>query len=431
MTLPEIIYDIKRIISGGDTSVDSKFLDSHLTQVVNQARAEALSVHYMQMREKRALSEAFQDFLVLQNSKSFSKENSTTFDSHDDLDSTSGVAADSGSQVYRRLLKYSIEASKGSIYEWNKNRFDSQYGSNAGKVNLTDMCKFTLPSPVLKFGRNNGFLSFTDHSFDALKITGTNANTHVFHTAPQLGGEHVRVVYGLKELRDLQKHRASFPYKRGFRTPIDDDSKIVKSTGITDEQFAASTLSQGRNIATSFDAIMNQWISFKNPLAVVTNSDIFLHGAFTDDGISNVNEHTNSIGGGYQPDEYFQIDGQYNHQYRRKDVVMLIDTPLGKHLTNDSYIQPDKRFGSYLVSGIFANPTQLPNYNFKRSEYPIPQELLPGLKQNLIANQLMIAKQIEEDNINDGNDKNQLQRQNVQPNNQPRRQAAGRPRSRA
>ena len=78
------------------------------------------------------------------------------------------------------------------------------------------------------------------------------------------------------------------------------------------------------------------------------------------------------------------------------------------------------------MSGIFADPTQLPNYNFKRSEYPVPMELLPQLKQNLMANQLMIARQIEADVLNDGLDK-AAPTQNVQP----RRQVAGRPNNKA
>ena len=433
MTLPEIIYDIKRIISGGDTTVDSKFLDSHLTQVVNQARAEALSVHYMQMREKRALSEAMQDFYVLQNSGAFRNAGFLGgTDGDDDLET--GVTtnyptgqsspANSGSQLYRRLKKYSIEASEGTIYRWNRTE------SNKSTPLVTDVSRFTLPSPVLKFGRNNGFLSFTDHSFDAIKAVdgSTDISLYEFYEAPQLGGDHVRVVYGLKELRDLQKHKAAFPYKMGYASPDTGDSKIVIHRAL-----------QGADVAGIEDEVgstfyNNHFITLKNPVACVTNSDIFLNGINISEPF-NGNSHTvaeirSSVDGfGWSHNEYFQVDGQYNHQYRRKDVVLLINTPLGKILTDDTHLDLNKTFGAYIVSGIFADPTLLPNYSYKRSEYPIPQELLPGLKQNLIANQLMIARQIEEDLLNDGVDRSGLAAS--QPNVQPRQQAAGRPRNKA
>ncbi len=419
MTLPEIIYDIKRTISGGDTTSDSKFLDTHLTKVVNQARAEALSVHYMQMREKRALSEAQQDFLVLQNSKAFNTEHH--FTSTDDLESNSGNSNDSGSVLYRRLKKYAIEASEGSVYQWDRSEFNEGVTTSGspGKVSVTDVCRFTLPSPILKFGRNSGFLSFTDHSYDALQMHGTDISSWNYYTAPQLGGDHVKVVYGLKELRDLQKHKASFPYKRGFRTQPHNDS-IIRSQIL----FNVPETPQ-RLVSSTAEKLGEQWISFKNPLAVVTNSDIFLNGpdVSTDWDLA-VEADAATSNGGWDYNEYFQKGGQYDYTTRRKDVVLLIDSPLGKHLIDDTFMNVSMKFGTYLVTGIFADPTLLPNYNFIQSEYPIPEELLPGLKQNLIANQLMIARRIEEDRLNDGNDTSRDMQQNVQP----RQQAAGRQR---
>ena len=436
MTLPEIIYDIKRIISGGDTTVDSKFLDSHLTQVVNQARAEALSVHYMQMREKRALSEAMQDFYVLQNSGAFRSGLTQGTDADDDLETGVTVNTPSGnagglgagSQLYRRLKKYSIEASEGTIYRWNRTT------GNKSTPLVTDVSRFTLPSPVLKFGRNNGFLSFTDHSYDSIMAIdgGASLDGYEFYEAPQLGGDHVRVVYGLKELRDLQKHKAAFPYKMGFaeqgNTADTGDSKIMFHRALNSPNFVAASEETGSTF------YKNHFITLKNPVACVTNSDIFLNGLNISENFDGTSHTVSEIqesydGFGWSHNEYFQVGGQYNHQYRRKDVVLLINTPLGKILPDDSTLDINKSFGAYIVSGIFADPTLLPNYSYKRSEYPIPQELLPGLKQNLIANQLMIARQIEEDLLNDGVDRSGLAAS--QPNVQPRQQAAGRPRNKA
>jgi len=412
MTLPEIIYDIKRVLGGGDTPVDSKYLDSHLTQVVNQARAEALSINYMQMREKKSISGAMQDFMVLQNSESF---NQNVQPVTGDLESNSGSATNFGSQLYRKLKKYSIESEPGSFFQWNKNEFDS-YKAASETINVTDVCSFKLPSPVLTFGRNNGFLSFTDHSFDAIKME--NASLPInnnYYDLPGLGGDHVRVVYGLKELRDLQKHKASFPYKRGIRNVATDDSSIIA-------RYNANYLTPDHLYGTSADRIPSHLITFKNPLAVVTNSDIFLNGPNTHDNFDTTAEATAATLGGGWNNNSIEYNNQYNYNNRRGSSVLLIDTPLGKYLTDDVYLDSSKRFGCYLVSGVFSDPTLLPNYNFQNSEYPMPVELLPQLKQNLMANQLMIAQGIEEDLLNDGNNKSR-----AQSNVQPRQQASGRP----
>jgi hypothetical protein len=434
MTLPEIIYDIKRIISGGDTSADSKFIDAHLTQVVNQARAEALSVHYMQMREKRSLSEAYQEFHVLQNSGAFDLGTDATTDDHDandDLESNSGNAADFGSQYYRQLKQYSVEASEGTVYKW-----DSKYENRKAPL-YTDMCKFYMPSPVLKFGRNSGFLSFTDVSYDWVHTDGTSILNYNGFDAPGLGGDDVRVVYGMKELRDLQKHKASFPYKMGFGSNESPTTRFAEYSASTEDIYAdGSYLTNPPDITSNTIANSGRWISFKNPIAVVSNSDIWNGGVpvtYNEGDGSNIDKRGNlkdaaTLWGQQEtPEEdYFLQGGQYNHNVRRKDAVLLLNSTIGRYLINDIYMNANRRFGMYLVSGIFADPTKLPNYNFKRSEYPIPQELLPQLKQNLITNQLMIAKRIEEDLINDGNDKG-APAQNVQP----RQQAAGRQRSKA
>ena len=322
MTLPEIIYDIKRTISGGDTTVDSKFIDAHLTQVVNQARAEALSVHYMQMREKRSLSEANQDFIVLQNSSAFRQNITDGTTDADDLESDTGGAdmpgGSAGSVLYRKLKKYSIEASEGTVYEWDKTT------ENRATTKVTDVCRFTLPSPVLKFGRNSGFLSFTDHSYDAIK--GTQDDANYYYPAPQLGGDHVRVVHGLKELRDLQKHKASFPYKSGHRDLLTGDTGISQYRPTMSPSLYADTAP-----ATAGSGNYTQWITLKNPIACITNSDLFLNGIPISHENSSESNYNNAVEDeGWSNNEYFELESQYNHQYRRKDVVMLIDTPIGK-----------------------------------------------------------------------------------------------------